>query len=74
MNGTPVIALFGSGYAGLGSGGSCHPYNRFARAIAAPSHEPWPPTFQPPTAVYGFNSGMSTQARFFQLSMPFSAS
>jgi hypothetical protein len=28
MNGTPVIALFGSGYAGLGSGGSCHPYNR----------------------------------------------
>jgi len=34
MNGTPVIALFGSGYAGLGSGGSWHPNNRLLSRAA----------------------------------------
>src|SRR5687768_16532772 len=34
MNGTPVIALFGSGYAGLGSGWPCQPSNRLLTRAA----------------------------------------
>src|ERR1041385_5611487 len=34
MNGTPVIALFGSGYAGLGSGWACHSNQRLLTRAA----------------------------------------